>query len=119
MSRTTSREIIADFCLRNDLSVKDILGPSRMRYVAWPRQELMYEIYTRCPHLSLPAIGRVLGGRDHTTILHGIRAHCEREGVLYESRGSGGKQIPPRHGMTAQQYRDRVRLRPMPAKEAA
>jgi len=33
----------------------------------------MYAIRQLCPHMSLPAIGRMLGGRDHTTILHGVR----------------------------------------------
>ena len=26
-------------------------------------------------------IGSALGGRDHTTILHGVRRHAEREGL--------------------------------------
>ncbi|MNR52727.1 Chromosomal replication initiator protein DnaA [compost metagenome] len=33
----------------------------------------MYSIRQLCPHMSLPHIGRLLGGRDHTTVLHGVR----------------------------------------------
>jgi chromosomal replication initiation ATPase DnaA len=33
--------------------------------------------------MSLPQIGRRLGGRDHTTVLHGIRRHCELNGLPY------------------------------------
>ncbi len=33
----------------------------------------MYAIRQLCPHMSLPHIGRLLGGRDHTTVLHGVR----------------------------------------------
>ncbi len=50
----------------------DILSPRRARAVARPRQIAMYlcKTLTTC---SLPDIGRSFGGRDHTTILHGIR----------------------------------------------
>ena len=44
-----------------------------------------YRIYTECPHLSLPSVGRVMGGRDHTTILSGLRKHCESIGISYRS----------------------------------
>lgn len=37
-----------------------------------PRQIAMYLAKTLTPK-SLPAIGRRLGGRDHTTVLHGVR----------------------------------------------
>ena len=30
---------------------------------------------------ALPAIGRLFGGYDHTTVLHGFRKHCEKIGV--------------------------------------
>jgi hypothetical protein len=26
-----------------------------------------------CPHLSFPAIGRIIGGRDHATIIHATK----------------------------------------------
>lgn len=44
----------------------------RAREVARPRQISMY-ICSRLTPLSTPAIGRLHGGRDHTTVLHGIR----------------------------------------------
>lgn len=51
----------------------DIVGPRRSRRYARPRQIVMFLSRDMCPHLSLPSIGRILGGRDHTTIIHGIR----------------------------------------------
>lgn len=50
----------------------DILSPRRARPLARPRQVAMYlsKILTE---FSLPDIGRKFGGRDHTTIIHGIR----------------------------------------------
>ena len=50
----------------------DLVGPKRVRTFARPRQIAMYlckQLTTR----SLPEIGRHFGGRDHTTIMHGVR----------------------------------------------
>lgn len=44
---------------------------SRPRPIAYPRQILMYILRTELG-LSLSEIGSFLGGRDHTTILHGV-----------------------------------------------
>ena len=55
-----------------NIRLSDIIGPKRLRSYARPRQVAMY----LCKHLtsrSLPEIGRRFGGRDHTTIMHGVR----------------------------------------------
>lgn len=55
-----------------NVRLSDMIGPKRMRTIARPRQVAMYlskHLTTR----SLPEIGRRFGGRDHTTIMHGIR----------------------------------------------
>lgn len=59
------------------VTVEQICGPSRKRAVAWPRQELMWVLY-KTGRYSMPQIARFIGGRDHTTVLHGIRKHEER-----------------------------------------
>lgn len=49
----------------------DILSQKRTKEIVYPRQIAMY----LCRHMTnvpLQEIGRVLGGRDHTTIIHGI-----------------------------------------------
>jgi chromosomal replication initiator protein len=48
-----------------------LLGTSRQKPIAHPRQILMYLLRTQ---LSLPLqeVGRIVGGRDHTTIMHGV-----------------------------------------------
>lgn len=58
----------------------ELRGAVRSRRVAWPRHEAMYEMYAT-GLFSLPQIGRFLGGRDHTTVLHGCRKHAERNGL--------------------------------------
>lgn len=67
----------------NDLSVKDLVGLGRHRSISSVRQEAMWRAYEERTSdgrrvYSLPQIGAYLGGRDHTTVLHGIRQHEKR-----------------------------------------
>jgi chromosomal replication initiator protein len=57
---------------RYNLKIADFLSPRRSRNVARPRQVAMYLAKALTAH-SLPDIGRRFGGRDHTTIIHGVR----------------------------------------------
>jgi chromosomal replication initiator protein len=50
---------------------QDLTGRSRRREISLPRQVAMYLMREETGS-SLVDIGRTLGGRDHTTILHGI-----------------------------------------------
>ncbi len=55
-----------------NIRLSDMLGPKRVRTFARPRQIAMYlckQLTTR----SLPEIGRRFGGRDHTTVMHGVK----------------------------------------------
>lgn len=81
--RTSVADIVRETAAKHGLSVSVLLGQCRQRAYAWPRQEAMYRVFTECPHISYPEAGRRLGGRDHTTILHGVRAHCQRNGIEY------------------------------------
>lgn len=51
------------------LSTEDLLGRNRSRDVALPRQVAMYLMREEV-NASLPQIGEVLGGRDHTTVMY-------------------------------------------------
>lgn len=62
-----------------NVRLSDLIGPKRVRTIARPRQVAMYlakQMTTR----SLPEIGRRFGGRDHTTIMHGVRKIEELRG---------------------------------------
>ena len=59
------------------ISMQKLLGRNRKREIAWPRQEAMLAAYRE--GYSYPEIGMMLGGRDHTTILHGCKAARKRE----------------------------------------
>lgn len=52
------------------IPVPDLTGPRQARVVVWPRFLAVHLLVAMRPDLSLPAIGRALGGRDHTTIMH-------------------------------------------------
>jgi hypothetical protein len=60
----------------------------------------MFQIFVECRHLSLPSIGRALGGLDHTTVLHGVQSHAKRMGLEYSElkrivgRGGPGSSPP-------------------------
>ena len=53
-------------------SVEDLLGRDRSQRIAEPRQVAMY-LLRQETNASLPQIGEVLGGRDHTTVMYAIQ----------------------------------------------
>ena len=66
--------VVTDYVAQHyGLTFTQIISENRRWQIARPRQVAMYVMREVCPHLSYPAIGRLLGGRDHTTILHGVQ----------------------------------------------
>jgi chromosomal replication initiator protein len=55
---------------------RPLLGESRARPVARPRQILMYVLRTQLG-LPLEEVGRLVGGRDHTTVMHAVEKITE------------------------------------------
>ena len=53
-------------------SVEALLGRDRTQKIAEPRQVAMY-LLRKETDASLPMIGEVLGGRDHTTVMYAIQ----------------------------------------------
>ncbi|MGP9803493.1 chromosomal replication initiator protein DnaA [Paracoccus sp. NSM] len=75
--RTNDRKVSIDDIQRKvaehyNIRLADLIGPKRARNVARPRQIAMY-LSKQMTSRSLPEIGRRFGGRDHTTIMHGVR----------------------------------------------
>ena len=69
--------IIWEVSLKHNISTDYLIGHTRRAGVSWARFEIMW----RARHeLGAPyqLIGHVLGGRDHSTIMHGIRRYEER-----------------------------------------
>jgi chromosomal replication initiator protein len=70
--KVTLDQIIKTCCEYYKIRQADIVGTSRARAVARPRQMAMYLSKTLTSR-SYPEIARKLGGRDHTTVLYGVR----------------------------------------------
>jgi hypothetical protein len=66
------------------VTLADIKGPRRANRIVLPRQIAMYEVHKQRPDLSYPQIGRLFGGRDHSTCLHAIR---KMEKIYGKARG--------------------------------
>jgi chromosomal replication initiator protein len=54
------------------ISVEELRGPGKTRALAQSRQIAMY-LCRELTDLSLPKIGELFGGRDHTTVMHADR----------------------------------------------
>ena len=52
-----------------DIDIGDVLGKSREKRLAFPRQIIMFLLREEMK-ISYPSIGSELGGRDHTTAMH-------------------------------------------------
>jgi chromosomal replication initiator protein len=70
--KLTIEEIQRKVAEHYNIRLSDMIGPKRMRTIARPRQVAMY-LAKQLTSRSLPEIGRRFGGRDHTTIMHGVR----------------------------------------------
>jgi chromosomal replication initiator protein len=64
--------ILKSVCQHFEVTMADLCSPRRPQALSFARQAAMYLLRERT-ELSLSEIGGLLGGRDHTTILHGIR----------------------------------------------
>ncbi|MCX6018342.1 MAG: chromosomal replication initiator protein DnaA [Chloroflexi bacterium] len=70
-SHITPSQVIETVAKYYNISVPEMVSPSRNKELVQPRQLAMYLIRQET-EASLPEIGGLLGGRDHTTILHGV-----------------------------------------------
>ncbi|MCX7558161.1 chromosomal replication initiator protein DnaA [Sulfitobacter sp. F26204] len=70
--KVTVEEIQRKVSEHYNIRLSDMIGPKRLRSYARPRQVAMY-LSKQLTSRSLPEIGRRFGGRDHTTVMHGVR----------------------------------------------
>lgn len=80
-NRPSLRKIAKDVADKHGFTLPQLFGLSRNARICSMRHEFCYEARRLRPDLSLPAVGKFLGGRDHTTILNGIRKHAKRNGL--------------------------------------
>lgn len=80
--RVLIADIIRQTAERHGISARRLLGQGRAKQLVEARTEAIAMAYVARPDLSLPALGRLFGNRDHTTILHAVR----RAGVYRGAR---------------------------------
>ena len=71
--KVTPQEVLLSVAQYYQIELKVLESPARDKAVALPRQVAMYMMREETD-ASLPGIGGLLGGRDHSTIMHG----CEK-----------------------------------------
>lgn len=69
-SKPTIRKIIEDVIRGTSVTYEDIIGKRRTHDIIPLRHTAIANAVAIRQDLSLPTIGRLFGGRDHTTILH-------------------------------------------------
>ncbi|MHB1294772.1 MAG: chromosomal replication initiator protein DnaA [Anaerolineae bacterium] len=87
-ARISMDEIVNAVAAYYEVSTEEILGQRRTRCIAVPRQVVMF-LTRDLTDMSLPQIGQFLGGRDHTTVMHG----CDKISALFEKDDTIRREI--------------------------
>ncbi|MBI4065128.1 chromosomal replication initiator protein DnaA [Candidatus Gottesmanbacteria bacterium] len=92
--RISPQELLEKVAKHFELKPSTLKGPKRDRPIARPRQVVMYLCKTELG-LTLDDIGGLLGGRDHTTVMHGVNTITHELSVNGSLRAAveGIKQI--------------------------
>jgi chromosomal replication initiator protein len=80
----TTEKVIEAVTQFYGVSQEELIGRRRNKEIIRPRQVAMY-LARKETQASLPEIGALLGGRDHTTVLYGvekINGHLEEDSTL-------------------------------------
>jgi chromosomal replication initiator protein len=96
INHTTIMKVVSRYY---DISPEQLVTQKRSRDISFPRQVAMY-LCRELTGMSLPKIGQVFGGRDHTTVMHAcdkIQDEMEksaelRRAVIEIKRNITGKQ---------------------------
>jgi chromosomal replication initiator protein len=70
--QTTTSDVIDAVTRHYEVEERELKGRQRTKAIVLPRQVAMYLLREETD-ISLEEIGRSMGGRDHTTVLHGIK----------------------------------------------
>jgi chromosomal replication initiator protein len=68
----SAQQVIRLVAARCNVRAEDIMGEKRHPRISQARQMAMFLCRTLL-HASYPAIGRLFGGRDHSTVIHSIK----------------------------------------------
>lgn len=67
------KAFIIDRAKEYGFTFAELTAKGRRTDIVYARQMIMLEVKEKWPEMSLPELGRLFGGFDHTTILHALR----------------------------------------------
>jgi chromosomal replication initiation ATPase DnaA len=67
------KEILQSICDFHGVTIQRLMSRDRQRFMTKIRDEAIRAVADARPEMSLPELGRVFDGRDHTTILFSLR----------------------------------------------
>ena len=89
--RPDPQHIIQTNAALNGLTVKDITGRGRLRFVVAVRQEIETQLHEA--EFGYREIGSLLGGRDHSTIFWGVRRALARRESMPADLGNASAVV--------------------------
>ena len=104
------QKTVADFY---KIKVADMYSKKRPASIARPRQIAMY-LAKEMTQKSLPEIGELFGGRDHTTVLHAVRKIVGRAAEEHRAQPAAARARADPERLTCRQLqiRDPVKQQP-------
>lgn len=70
LKNLSPKQVISLFCDYFSVKQADLIGPKRQKGLVLPRHLIMHFLSEEL-NLTVEKIGEILGGRDHTTVMHG------------------------------------------------
>lgn len=67
------QKIIKDIANSYQITSAQLCSPQRSKHIVSARNKAIHLVYERFSHLSLNDLGRIFGGRSHSTILHALK----------------------------------------------
>ena len=81
------------------IKVADMYSKKRPASIARPRQIAMY-LAKEMTQKSLPEIGELFGGRDHTTVLHAVRKIAGERAEEHRAEPAAARARADAQGLT-------------------
>jgi hypothetical protein len=75
MTRMSVKELLVSVCEFYGVTPESVRGSGRTRWLVKARHHFWYLLAVKTD-FSTPQMGIFTGGRDHTTVIAGIRRHC-------------------------------------------
>lgn len=89
------KAIVLEVAEKHGVSLAEITSSRRFKNIVAARQEAYYRLIEETD-MSFPQVGRLLGGKDSTTVLYGLRKHASVHGL---SHIYGNKRPTHRRGL--------------------